>query len=52
MLDSCVIERQADPPPTLGQHNREILHGELGLTNDAFERLEAGGLVGTRPSFL
>ena len=52
MLDSRVFERQADPAPTLGQHNREILQGELSLTEDAFERREAEGLVGTRPSFL
>lgn len=52
--DFSLFERELHrgPPPTLGQHNREILQGELGLTDTAFERLEAEGLVGTRPSFL
>jgi len=40
------------PPPTLGQHNREVLHGELGVDDREFERLEAEGVIGTRPSFL
>jgi crotonobetainyl-CoA:carnitine CoA-transferase CaiB-like acyl-CoA transferase len=40
------------PPPTLGQHNREVLQGELGLDKAEFERLEAEGIIGTRPSFL
>jgi crotonobetainyl-CoA:carnitine CoA-transferase CaiB-like acyl-CoA transferase len=40
------------PPPTLGQHNREILQSELGLADDDFDRLEAEGIIGTRPSFM
>jgi crotonobetainyl-CoA:carnitine CoA-transferase CaiB-like acyl-CoA transferase len=40
------------PPPTLGQHNREILQSELGLDDEEFERLVADGIVGTRPSFM
>ena len=40
------------PPPTLGQHNREVLQNELGIDEREFERLEAEGLIGTRPSFL
>jgi len=40
------------PPPTLGQHNREILQGDLGLTDEELAELEAEGLIGTRPSFL
>ena len=40
------------PPPTLGQHNREILQGELGVDEGEIERLEAEGIIGTRPSFL
>lgn len=40
------------PPPTLGQHNREILQGELGLTDEELAELEAEGIIGTRPSFL
>ncbi len=40
------------PPPTLGQHNREILQGELGLSDREFDRLEADQIVGTKPSFM
>lgn len=40
------------PPPTLGQHNREVLQSELGIDNREFERLEAEGIIGTRPSFM
>jgi crotonobetainyl-CoA:carnitine CoA-transferase CaiB-like acyl-CoA transferase len=40
------------PPPTLGQHNREVLQNELGIDNREFERLEEEGIIGTRPSFL
>lgn len=40
------------PPPTLGQHNREILQGELGIGDKEFERLEEEGIIGTRPSFM
>ncbi len=40
------------PPPTLGQHNREVLHGDLGLDESEIEHLEAEGIIGTRPSFL
>lgn len=40
------------PPPTLGQHNREVLQGEMGLTDRELDQLEAKGVVGTRPSFL
>lgn len=40
------------PPPTLGQHNREILQGDLGLTDEELAELEAEGIIGTRPSFL
>jgi crotonobetainyl-CoA:carnitine CoA-transferase CaiB-like acyl-CoA transferase len=35
--------------PTLGEHNREVLGGELGLTDDELADLEASGLIGTRP---
>ena len=40
------------PPPTLGQHNREILQSELGLDEREIERLEAEQIIGTRPSFM
>ncbi len=40
------------PPPTLGQHNREVLLNELGIEKAERERLEAEGIIGTRPSFL
>jgi crotonobetainyl-CoA:carnitine CoA-transferase CaiB-like acyl-CoA transferase len=34
--------------PTLGEHNAEVL-GELGLGPDDLVRLEADGVIGTRP---
>jgi len=40
------------PPPTLGQHNREVLQGELGLDDADLEALEREGVIGTRPSFM
>jgi crotonobetainyl-CoA:carnitine CoA-transferase CaiB-like acyl-CoA transferase len=39
-------------PPTLGQHNREVLQGELGIDDREYARLEAEGIIGTRPSFM
>lgn len=45
-------ELHCSPPPTLGQHNREILQGEIGLSGADLERLEREGVIGTRPSFM
>jgi crotonobetainyl-CoA:carnitine CoA-transferase CaiB-like acyl-CoA transferase len=40
------------PPPTLGQHNSEVLTELCGLTDADLERLAAQGVVGTRPKGL
>lgn len=37
------------PAPLLGQHNREILEGLLGLTAEEVAALEREGVVGTKP---
>ncbi len=37
------------PAPTLGEHNRELLGGLLGLDDARIEALEAEGILGTRP---
>jgi crotonobetainyl-CoA:carnitine CoA-transferase CaiB-like acyl-CoA transferase len=37
------------PPPTLGEHNEEVLRDRCGLTDDQLARLAAGGVIGTRP---
>ena len=37
------------PSPTLGQHNREVLGGLLGLTDQQIAELERDQIVGTKP---
>ncbi len=40
------------PPPTLGQHNGEVLTELCGLIEADLERLAADGVIGTRPKGL
>ena len=40
------------PAPTLGQHNREILGGLLGLADEEIEKLAADKVIGERPEGL
>ena len=40
------------PPPTLGQHNEEILGGELGLSDEELEGLREKKVIGTRPAWM
>ena len=42
----------ASPPPTLGQHNDEILGGELGLSADELRGLRERKIIGERPAFM
>ncbi|HZT65108.1 MAG TPA: CoA transferase [Acidimicrobiales bacterium] len=37
------------PAPTLGQHNREVLGGLLGLSDEEIAALEADHVIGQRP---
>jgi crotonobetainyl-CoA:carnitine CoA-transferase CaiB-like acyl-CoA transferase len=39
------------PPPTLGQHNEEVLGGELGLSPAELDELRAAKVIGDRPAF-
>ena len=40
------------PPPTLGQHNDEILGGELGLSANELRGLRERKIIGERPAFM
>lgn len=40
------------PPPTLGEHNAEVLRDRCGLTDEELANLAAGGVIGTRPKGL
>jgi crotonobetainyl-CoA:carnitine CoA-transferase CaiB-like acyl-CoA transferase len=40
------------PPPTLGEHNNEILRDLCGLTDEELTRLRSAGVIGTRPKGL
>jgi crotonobetainyl-CoA:carnitine CoA-transferase CaiB-like acyl-CoA transferase len=40
------------PPPTLGQHNDEILGGELGLSAEELQDLRERKIIGERPAFM
>jgi crotonobetainyl-CoA:carnitine CoA-transferase CaiB-like acyl-CoA transferase len=40
------------PPPTLGQHNDEILGGELGLSAEELQDLRNRKIIGEKPGFL
>jgi crotonobetainyl-CoA:carnitine CoA-transferase CaiB-like acyl-CoA transferase len=37
------------PAPLLGEHNREILHGLIGLTDEEIAELEREGVIGDTP---
>jgi crotonobetainyl-CoA:carnitine CoA-transferase CaiB-like acyl-CoA transferase len=40
------------PPPTLGQHNHEVLTTLCGLADSDLEQLARNGIIGTRPKGL
>jgi crotonobetainyl-CoA:carnitine CoA-transferase CaiB-like acyl-CoA transferase len=41
------LQHHRFPPPTLGQHNNEVLRG-LGLTDGDIDDLRARGIIGER----
>ena len=40
------------PPPTLGEHNGEVLRDRCGLTDQDLARLASAGVIGNRPKGL
>jgi crotonobetainyl-CoA:carnitine CoA-transferase CaiB-like acyl-CoA transferase len=44
--------RPEHPPPTLGQHNREVLCDELGFSEDDLAEWRREGIIGNRPAWL
>jgi crotonobetainyl-CoA:carnitine CoA-transferase CaiB-like acyl-CoA transferase len=40
------------PPPTLGEHNGEVLRDRCGLTDEELANLATSGVIGTRPKGL
>ena len=44
--------RPRRPPPTLGQHNREVLAGELGIAEEELARWERDAIIGTQPAWI
>jgi crotonobetainyl-CoA:carnitine CoA-transferase CaiB-like acyl-CoA transferase len=40
------------PPPTLGQHNRQVLTQVLGLGEEELTELEQAAIIGVRPAGL
>jgi crotonobetainyl-CoA:carnitine CoA-transferase CaiB-like acyl-CoA transferase len=37
------------PAPTLGEHNHDILVGDLGISEEQYAALEEGAVIGERP---
>ncbi|MEE2678035.1 MAG: CoA transferase [Myxococcota bacterium] len=44
--------KRRTPPPTLGQHNHEVLNGDLGISDTEIERLREAKVIGERPAWL
>ena len=42
---------KTSPPPTIGQHNDEVLGGQLGLSAEEIGRLSEKKIIGDRPDF-
>jgi crotonobetainyl-CoA:carnitine CoA-transferase CaiB-like acyl-CoA transferase len=48
MRFSFALEHHRTGAPTLGEHNRDVLGKELGLSDDQIAALERDGVIGTR----